>query len=264
MADRWAGKVVWITGGGSGIGKATALEFAAQGAAVAVSGRRAERLVEVVAEIEAAGGRAIDVVCDVTDTASLEGAVTQVVDELGQLDVVVANAGYAVGGKIAELSAEDWRRQFDVNVVGAAMTARVALPHLLKSDGRMAWIGSVMAFLAAPKNGPYCASKAAVRAVAHSFGLECAGTGVTSTIIHPGFVESEIAKVDNSGVFHADRDDRRPQKLMWPADRAAKVIVRAVWQRRREHVFTAHGKFGAWTAQHMPGLTNFIQMRSAR
>jgi NAD(P)-dependent dehydrogenase (short-subunit alcohol dehydrogenase family) len=103
MARRFEGKVVWITGGGSGIGKALALAFAKEGAAVAVSGRREDRLQEVVEEIAAQGGSGVAVRCDVTDEASVAEAVQKVVRALGGLDVAVANAGFSVAGRVEKL-----------------------------------------------------------------------------------------------------------------------------------------------------------------
>ncbi|MGB5284439.1 MAG: SDR family oxidoreductase [Polyangiales bacterium] len=130
MAKRFENKVVWITGGGSGIGRALALAFANEGAAVAVSGRREERLHEVVQELKSRGAKGLAVRCDVADEASVAEAVQKVVRTLGGLDVAVANAGFSIAGRIEKLSAADWRRQLDVNVIGAAMTARYAIPHL--------------------------------------------------------------------------------------------------------------------------------------
>ncbi len=253
---RFEGQVVWITGGGSGIGRALALAFAKEGAAVAVSGRRLERLELVAAEIESNGGKALAVVCDVTDEASIESAVQEVVGTLGRLDVTVANAGFSVAGKIAKLSADDWRRQFDVNVVGLAMTARYSIPHLKEHKGRLVLVGSVASMVVAPGVGAYSASKYAVRAIGQTLAVELHGTGVSCTTIHPGFIESEIAQVDNQGVYDASRKDTRPQKLMWPADRAAESMIDAIAARKREYTFTGHGKVGAFVGRHLPGLVH--------
>ncbi len=259
--SKWSGKNVWITGGGTGLGKAMALEFARQGANVAVSGRREGRLQEVTKEVEALGGRGLAVVLDVTDESAVEQAAKDVAQAFGGIDVTVANAGFGVAGKVVDLSAEDWRRQFDVNVVGAAITAKHALPFLQASSGRIALIGSVMGMMVAPKSGAYAASKYALRAIGQTLSLELHGTGVSCTTIHPGFVESEIAKVDNKGVYHEERRDPRPAKLMWKADDAAKVMVAAIHRRTREYTFTWHGKFGAAMGKHAPGLTHFVISR---
>lgn len=257
MAKRFENQVVWITGGGSGIGRSLALAFAEEGATVAVSGRRQERLELVATEIEGKGGKALAVPCDVTDEASVESAVQRVVETFGRLDVAVANAGFSVAGKIEKLSAEDWRRQLDVNVVGLAMTARHSIPHLKENAGRLVLVGSVSGMIATPGVGAYSASKYAVRAIGQTLAVELHGTGVSCTTIHPGFIESEIAQVDNQGVFDANREDTRPQKLMWPTDRAAKVTVGAIAARKREYTFTGHGKVGAFVGRHLPGLVHF-------
>lgn len=261
MASVYEGKVAWVTGGGSGIGRALALELARQGAAVAVSGRREDRLAETVAEIVALGARGLAVPCDVAEDAAVEAAVARVVAELGPLDVCIANAGFGVAGKIEKLGIEAWRRQFDVNVLGVVSTARHALPALRQTKGRLAMVSSVMAMLAVPGSGPYTASKFAVRAIGLTLSQELAGSGVSCTLLHPGFVESEIAQVDNRGVHHADREDKRPKRLMWPADKAARVMLKAVASRKREAVITVHGKVGGWFGRHMPGLVHFAMTR---
>ncbi len=126
----FGGKVAWITGGGSGIGRAVALEFAKRGAKVAVSGRREDRLAETVAAIQAAGGTGLAVPCDVKSDDAVDGAVATLVEAFGALDVVVANAGFGVAGPVDKLTVQDWQRQFDVNVFGMVRTVQAALPEL--------------------------------------------------------------------------------------------------------------------------------------
>lgn len=259
MAKRFEGSSVWITGGGSGIGRALALAFADEGARVAVSGRRQERLDEVVQALSESGGEGLAVVCDVTDETQVSDAADRVADAFGGIDVAIANAGFAVGGPVETLTADDWRRQLDVNVVGAAITARHALPYLRESKGRLALVGSVAAFIGVARTAPYCASKAALRALGQSLHAELAGSGVSCTTLHPGYVESEIGQVDNDGVFHEEQPDRRPQNLMWTSEDAARVMLRAVYGRKQEFVFTAHGKAIAFVAQHFPGVTLMAQ-----
>ncbi len=261
MSKTFAGKVVWITGGSAGIGREMAFEFARQGARVAVSGRRKDRLDEVVSEVEQLGAEGLAVPCDVTVEAEVEAAVAQILDHWSRLDVAVANAGFGVSGKVEELTADDWRRQFDVNVVGAAITARHAIPALRETKGRLGLTGSVAGLMASPGAGAYHASKYALRALGQVLSLELDGSGVTCTTIHPGFVESEIAQVDNEGNFREDWTDRRPAALMWPTDKAAKVMVAAIRKRKREYVFTAHGKAAAFLGKHAPGVLHFAMTK---
>ncbi len=254
--------VAWITGASAGIGRALAIELGKVGARVAVSARRTERLTEVAGAVDAAGGRALVIPCDVTDERAVEGAVAEIADRVGRLDLAVANAGFSVGGRFSSLTADDWRRQLDTNVVGAAVTIRHALPELEKTGGRALLVGSVAGMIPAPKAAPYAASKAAVRAMGQALSAELAGRGVSVTTVHPGFVESEIAHVDNRGRFDPDRVDRRP--LRWPADRAARSILRAAARRKREHVFTAHGRLAGYLGRHAPALTHLAVTRGRR
>jgi NAD(P)-dependent dehydrogenase (short-subunit alcohol dehydrogenase family) len=255
-------RVVWITGASAGIGRAMALAFAEAGADVAVSARRADRLTEVVAGIAARGRRGLAIPCDVTDEQAIEATVEQVVEHFGRLDVAVANAGFVVRGRIEALDADAWRRQLDVNLIGLALTARHAIPALRRTRGRLALVGSVAGLLPAAGSGAYAASKAAVESVGRTLSVELHGTGVSCTTILPGFVESEIGRVDSQGVFHADREERRPARLLWPTERAARVMVRAIAKRRRTYVFTAHGRAAGLLARFVPGLVHRAATRA--
>lgn len=247
-------QVIWITGASSGLGRAMALEFARRGGIVALSARKMDLLEEVVQEIQGAGGKAKAYFCDVLDFQSIASCVEQVIGDFGQIDVAIANAGFGVIGKMEDLKAEDWSRQLAVNVTGLAMTCKYALPHLRKTKGRLALIGSVAAFVPNPRISAYGASKAAVQNIGESLLVELAGTGVSCTTIHPGFVESNIARVDNSGRFHPDRPDPRPANLMWPAEKAAKVMVNAILKRKKIVVFTGHGKVAVFLGKYFPGI----------
>lgn len=250
----YSNQVIWITGASSGLGKGMALEFASQGAILAVSARRKDLLEEVVKEIEAKGGKAKAYLCDVLDSKSIEGCVEEIIRDFEKLDVAVANAGYGVLGKIEELNESDWNRQLAVNVTGLALTSRFALPHLRKTKGRLVLLGSVAAFVPNPGTGAYGASKAAVHNIGESLQVELKGSGVSCTTIHPGFVESNITRIDNEGTFHPDRQDPRPANLMWTTEKAAKVMVAAIFKRKKVFVFTGHGKILVTIAKFSPSL----------
>lgn len=256
--------VVWITGGGTGIGKAMAIAYAQKGCAVAISGRRAERLTEAVAAINAAGGEGLAVQCDVSIEDENKKAVAQIMAQWGRLDIAIANAGFGVRGRIENLRAEDWLKQLNVNLIGATQTVRYALPELQKTQGRVALISSVMAYIRSEKHGAYAASKAAVTAIGETLSLELIGTGVSCTTIHPGYVESEIGQVTNDGQFSEDLEDHRPQNLMWTAEDAAAVMLKAIDKRKRLYTFTWHGWFAQFMARHCPNLVYWAISRSAR
>ena len=256
--------VVWITGASSGIGKAMALEWARLGYKVALSSRRKELLDKVANEIRDSGGEALVIPCDIMEETAIENAVQQVIENWGRLDVVVANAGFGVFGSIDKLTAKDWSRQLQGNVTGLALTVKYALPHLKKNNGRIGLVGSVGAYLPNPNVGAYGASKAAVNSVGQTLQVELMSTGVSCTTMHPGFVISEIARIDNDGVWHPERTDPRPSNLMWATDKAAKVMVKTILKRKRNYIFTGHGKAFVWLQRWIPRLMRIIISKSPK
>lgn len=250
--------VVWVTGASSGIGKAMAFEWARLGFKMVLSARRKELLEKIALEITNAGGEALVVPADIMEEKSIEAAVQSIIDIWGRLDVAVANAGFGVFGSIDTLNAKDWNRQLQGNVTGLALTVKYALPYLKKNRGRIALVGSVSAYLPNLNVGAYGASKAAVHSIGLTLQVELMGTSVSCTTIHPGFVVSEIARVDNEGKWHPERTDPRPAKLMWPTDKAAKVMVNAIIRRKRVYIFTTHGKIIVWLQRWFPGVVRKI------
>lgn len=250
--------VVWITGASSGIGKSLAFEWARLGYKVVLSSRRKELLENVAEEIRLTDGRALVIPCDIMQETDIENAVQQIIADWGRLDVVIANAGFGAFGSIEKLTAKDWNRQLQVNVTGLALTVKYALPHLKESNGRIGLVGSVAAYLPNPNVGAYGASKAAVNSIGQTLQVELMGTGASCTTLHPGFVVSEIARIDNDGIWHPEQPDPRPANLMWPTDKAAKVMVKAVLKRKRNYIFTGHGKIAVWLQRWFPALMRVI------
>ena len=250
---------VWITGGGSGIGAALAHAYWRKGAKVAISGRRLEKLQATIAEYEISAEQALAVECDVRDAANVERAVETILSTWGRIDIVIANAGYAVTGKFEGIASEQWQGQFDTNVMGVVHTLRSGLPHVEKVGGRLAVISSVMGLAPAFRCAPYCASKHALTGLCRSLQLELKGRSVSLTNIMPGFVESEIRNVDNNGEIQEKPTARAPEKLVWRAEDAARVMLKAIEKRKRESVVTGHGKVAGWIGSHIPDLMYWIQ-----
>jgi len=251
MAGRFEGKTVFVTGASSGIGAATANEFAREGAQVALAARRPDRLDEVRQRIESGGGTALALECDVTDRASIDAAVAEAAERFGGLDVVLANAGFGVAGVFNQLDTADFRRQFETNVFGLIDTVYATLPHLEESRGRIGLVGSVSGRMGSPASGPYTASKFAVVGLAECMYYDLADFGVSVTCINPGFVASEIRSIDNEQVF-TGKPDPVPQLIVMPAEKAARQIVRALYRRKPELVITRHGKLAVFLTRHFP------------
>ena len=250
---------VWVTGGGSGIGAALARRYWKLGASVAISGRRLGKLEEVIAEEKVEAERALAIECDVRSFDSVEKAVGEIQSKWGRLDVSVANAGFAVTGKFEAVELEQWKGQFETNVLGVVHTLRASIPLVEESKGRLAVISSVMGLAPAYRCAPYCASKHALTGLCRSLQLELKGRPISLTNIMPGFVESEIRNVDNNGELRAEPTARAPSRLVWRADDAAKVMVKAIDARKREAVVTGHGKVAGWIGRHIPDLVYWVQ-----
>lgn len=258
MAHHMNGKVVLITGASSGIGSALAREYARLGARVVATARREERLQTLVEGLEGEGAQALAIGCDVTRDGDLERAVGTALDRFGRIDHVHANAGFGVAGWFHKLDLEDFRRQFETNVFGVLRTAQATREALWASGGNLALMGSVNSFISLPGNAPYCMSKASVLALAKSLRHEFRPRGVAVTLVAPGFVESEIRRVDNTGRLTEDAPDPIPAWLYMDADKAARQIVRGVCRKRRVVVITGHGKWLVRLQRYFPGVTHAI------
>lgn len=258
MIISYAGKTVFITGASSGIGAELARQFAREGARVVLAARRLERLEGIRKEIEAAGGTACGVECDVTSRASIENAVARAVAEYGGIDVAIANAGFGVSGEFSSITTEDFRRQFDTNVFGVIDTIYAVLPHLKTSQGQVGIVASVMGRMGAPVSSAYCSSKFALVGLAESIYYELIGQGIAVTCINPGVVASDIRRVDNKGKLHEHAKDPVPSWLIVPTPKAAGAIIRALRQRKPEAVITGHGKVMASMARHWPRTLRFL------
>ena len=168
--------------------------------------------------------------------------------------MVVANAGFGVVGNVERLTLADYRRQFETNVFGVLRTVWACLDDVKRSRGRVGINARVYGHVSTPGSSPYAMSKFAVRALAESLGHELARHGVSVTLISPGFVESEIRRVDNTGQLSESAPEPIPSWLEMPTARAARQIVNAVARRRREAVITAHGRATVFLSRHVPWL----------
>jgi NAD(P)-dependent dehydrogenase (short-subunit alcohol dehydrogenase family) len=192
-------RVALVTGGGSGIGRATALRLAAAGAAVAVAGRREAPLLETVALVEATGGRAVAVAGDQGLLEDAARIVEAAVAALGRLDVLVNNAGEIRRGLLLhEVPVERWDAQLASNLRGVYLVTRAALPHLLAAEGDRAIVNvaSTLAHTAAPGVSPYAAAKGGVIALTRALAVEYADRGIRCNCVCPGIVDTPLAYVD--------------------------------------------------------------------
>lgn len=257
-------KVVLVTGASSGIGEELAWQLGQAGAKLTLAARRKERLESLAQRIAAAGKpRPLVVQCDVAQDGDLQKAVSETARQWGKLEVVIANAGFGVVGALKKLSIEDYRRQFETNVFGVLRAIYAALPEIEKNKGNLAIVGSVSGWTASPGSSPYAMSKFALRALANSITPELRLSGVKVTLISPGFVASDIRRVDNQGKFHEGAQDSIPAWLVVPTDKAAREILRAIAKGKREAIITGHGKALVFLERFMPWVLRAAGRRVA-
>ncbi len=192
--QRLSGKMAFITGGGTGIGRACALLFAREGAKVAVAARRREKLDAVAQEIIAEGHEALAVECDVTRKASVEGAIRAAEERFGGLNVIVNNAGTLHVGSVEETSDEDWNRVITANLTGTFLVSRAAVPALRRAGGgSIVNIGSYLGLVGIKHRAAYCASKGGVTLLTKAMALDHAMEKIRVNCICPALVETEMA-----------------------------------------------------------------------
>ena len=195
MTAQFDGKVVLVTGGGSGIGRACALAFAREGATVVVAGRSAEPLAQTVRLITDAGGSADAITADVTSGADTERLVAATVERHGGLHIAVNNAGAAAGGKTADLDEETWNRVLTTNLTGTWLAMKAEINHMRAHGGGVIVnvASNLGAHLRVPGLAAYIAAKAGVSALTRAAAREYIGEGVRINAISPGPADTPMS-----------------------------------------------------------------------
>lgn len=194
MSKTFQNKVVLVTGGTTGIGRATAVAFAREGATVVVSGRRKAEGAETVTHIEKAGGKGLFVQSDVSDEAQVKSLVQTVVDQFGRLDVAFNNAGIEGSlSPLTEATAENYAKVFDINVRGVLFSMKYEIPAMLKSGGgSIVNTSSIAGSIGFPGAGIYVATKHAVNGLTKTAALEVATQGIRVNTVSPAAIETEM------------------------------------------------------------------------
>lgn len=210
MAGRMQGKVAFVTGGGSGIGAATAQRLAQEGATVVVCGRRREPLDQIVASIGAAGGMAEAVVADVSDEAGFTAALEAAAQRHGRLDVLVNNAMAYTWGSIEEMSTADWHANFSTSVDGTFWGTRTAMRLMKGKGGAIVNVSSICGQLGTPWMAGYSAAKAAVDNFSRAAAAEGAPHGVRVNVVIPAVVETPAT----AGMLADEASRKNTEKLI--------------------------------------------------
>ncbi|BAY44297.1 short-chain dehydrogenase/reductase SDR [Scytonema sp. HK-05] len=237
MAHKLDGKVALITGASSGIGQATALALAAEGAKVALAARRADRLQKLEKQITDGGGKALSLVTDIADEAQVAEMVHKTNSNFGSVDILVNNAGVMLVGPVEGADTSDWRRMININLLGLMYATHAALP-LMKAQGggHIVNISSVAGRVAVPNYAVYNATKFGVCAFSEALRKEVYKDKIRVTVIEPGGVATELADQITNPEFKQLTDQFYESLTVLESEDIAAAIAYAVTQPPRVNV----------------------------
>jgi NAD(P)-dependent dehydrogenase (short-subunit alcohol dehydrogenase family) len=271
--EQLRGRVAAITGAGSGIGRALAVELAKAGTHLALSDVDEAGLAQTVATVEGFGVKVTSARVDVADRDAVQAWADEAADEHGQVNLVFNNAGVALGATVQGVSYDDFHWLMDINFWGVVHGTKAFLPHLQASgDGHVINISSVFGLLGIPSQSAYNAAKFAVRGFTDSLRmeLEIDPCGVSATTIHPGGIKTNIARnarMDDSVTALADDPEQARvdfEKLfMTTPDKAARQIIKAVQRNRRRALIGPDAKVIDLVSRLPAGLVQRVIVRGA-
>jgi short-subunit dehydrogenase len=255
--------VVSVTGASAGIGRQLAFQFADQGAWLVLAARNSERLEEIAAQCRQRGGKALAVPTDVSDQAQCKRLIERCVAEYGRIDTLINNAGITMWAKFDEIQDIAMiERIMHVNYFGSVYCTYYALPYLKQTRGRIVGVSSLTGKTGVPTRSGYAASKHAMAGFFDSLRIELADSGVSVTMIYPGFVATEIRErafgPDGKPLNQSPAQETKVMR----AEECAQLIVQATAQRKRELVMTFRGKVGLWLKLIAPGLVDRIARKA--
>ena len=269
MNEKLNNRVILITGGGTGIGRATAVACAKEGMKVAVSGRRIEKLDAVVKEIEDAGGAGFAVVCDVQDENAVAGMMDEVMKQFGKLDVLFANAGYSLEADICRTEAEQVRDIFETNFMGTFFAVKYGAAAFRKSGGikgrHVVICSSSLSHFSVPKFGIYSATKAAQLSLAQSLRVELAREGGHVSTVHPVGTESELIVSDGAGAKRRITNSNTPKFFIQSCEHVARCVVKCLEKPKRAEVWPSFITWPLFCVFHsLPRLAGWLMGRAKR
>ncbi|MEM4383216.1 MAG: SDR family NAD(P)-dependent oxidoreductase [Candidatus Caldarchaeum sp.] len=223
MPYRHGDWVVLVTGASSGIGRATALEFARLGSTVVGVARRQDELLKVAEEAASFGGRFKPLRCDVSDKEQVYNTVKETVENYGRVDVLVNNAGFGLYGEFKDFGLEEVEYQVSVNLMGVIYFVKAVLPHMLgQRFGRIVNVSSLAGFITVPKMNLYCAVKSAVTVLSRALDMELKKHNIRVSAVCPGSVDTAFFQNPSFNTRGG-----RPIGSLIKAEKVAKTIVSA-------------------------------------
>jgi short-subunit dehydrogenase len=255
-------KVVVITGGTSGIGKALAFEFGRHGAKIMITGRNAADLETAVSELQKQGITACGLQADVSREEDNKRMAEEAVRQYGTIHVLINNAGISMRALFEEANLQVIRQVMEINFFGALYATRYCLPEIKKNRGSVVGISSIAGYRGLPARAGYSASKFALNGFLEVLRTELLHSGVHVLTACPGFTASNIRKraLTSTGIMQGESP--RNEKKMMSAETCARHIYKATVKRRRTLILTTEGKLAVWLNKWWPSLADRLVYRS--
>ena len=249
-------KVVIITGGTSGIGRALAFEFGTKGCRVVITGRNADALRETRDDLRSRNVDVLGVVADVTDPVDNKRMVEETINSFGRIDILINNAGISMRAVFEDVDIEVIRKVMDINFYGAVYATKYCLPHIIQNRGSIIGISSIAGFRGLPARTGYSASKFALNGFLESLRTELLNTGVHVLTACPGFTASNIRKRSLTQDGSSQGESPRAEEKMMSAEECAAHIYRATVKRKRTLILTPQGKLVVFLNKWLPGFAD--------
>lgn len=249
-------KVIIITGGSSGIGRACALAFGRAGGKIVINGRNAKKLNEVGQELSAAGIEYLAIPGDVSQEHDCRQLIEQTITKYGRIDVMLNNAGISMRALFQDVDLDVIRQLMDINFWGTVYCTKFALPYLLQSKGSVIGVSSIAGYQGLPGRTGYSASKFAMQGFLGALRTETLHQGLHVMVACPGFTASNIRNTALAADGSQQGESPRDEAKMMTAEEVADHILKATRQRKRDLVLTTQGKLAVLLGKFLPGLTD--------
>ena len=247
-------KIVVITGASSGIGEASAIQFARKGANIVLVARRKEKLLEVEKKVSQFHVKTFVCPCDVSQKSQVKEMAKNVLNKFGRIDVLVNNAGFVIYGKVNELTIEEIESQMETNYFGMVYCTKNFLPIMLEQNfGHIVNVASVGASFSVPGIAPYCATKFAMLGFSEGLKHELHGTGIGVTVVSPIMVRTNLFDHPSFENF-----TKRATGISLSPETVAKAVVKAANSKRLEIVVPSVTRAGIWAKHTFPFFINPI------
>ena len=251
-------KVVIITGGSSGIGKALAIAFGEMGAKVVITGRNEERLNEVGQALDSIKAPNMCLTLDVAVEKDNAQLVKETLKKFGKIDILINNAGISMRALLEEIDLKVFKKVMDINFNGTLYATKYCLPHILESKGSIVGISSINGYRGTPARTAYTASKYAMNGFFEALRTEVMHRGVHVLVACPGFTGTNIRNAALTADGTSQGDSPRDEGKMMTAEEVAQGIIKAISKRKRDIVLTTQGKLAVFLNKWMPGRMDKI------